>query len=327
MPPRLTNDLLLALLVAQVLGGLLGWVWPASSAAPLYDLHRALGVAVILLLGWKQAISVASLRRRLRRQPWDRSVLWAGVAAVALLATLGLGLAWTLNLISFDLLWGYSPMNVHVALGIGLLPFVGWHMLKRRRQNAASAPLASRRSLLRVVSLGLATLVGWQAIERLSPAVRLISGSKPTTSFSGNDYPAEIWLLDSVPAIDGPQWRLGVESTQFSLAELTASFAHREVQAVLDCTSGWWSEQIWSGVGLLDVLEQAGVATDASQVAIMSQTGHRIVLPLAELQHAVLATHVGGQQLSPGHGFPMRLVVPGHRGYRWVKWVQRVDLI
>src|SRR5712692_4519622 len=202
MPRRLTNDLLLTLLLAQVLGGLLGWAWPAASAAPLYELHRALGVAVILLLGWKQAISVASLRRRLRRRPWDRSVLWGSVAAVGLIGTLGLGLAWTLNLISFDLLWGYSPMNIHVALGILLLPFVGWHMLKRRRQNAASAPVATRRSLLRVGSLGLVTLVGWQAIERLAPAVRLISGSKPTTSFSANDFPAEIWLLDSVPVID-----------------------------------------------------------------------------------------------------------------------------
>src|SRR6202022_4071124 len=80
VPRRLTNDLLLALLLAQVFGGLLGWALPAGSAAPLYDVHRALGVAVILLLGWKQAIAIASLRRRLRRQPWDRSVV-AGVAA------------------------------------------------------------------------------------------------------------------------------------------------------------------------------------------------------------------------------------------------------
>ncbi len=327
MPRRLTNDLLLALLLAQVLGGLLGWALPAASAAPLYDLHRALGVTVILLVGWKQAISVASLQRRLRRDPWDRSVLWGGVAAVALLVTLALGLAWTLNLISFDLLWGYSPMNVHVALGIGLLPFVGWHMLKRRRQNVASAPVGSRRSLLRVGWLGLATLVGWQAIERLAPAVRLISGSKPTTSFSANDYPAEIWLLDSVPSIDAAQWRLGVLSREFSLAELIESFPRRQVQAVLDCTSGWWSEQIWSGVGLFDVLHAAGAAADASQVAVVSITGHRIVLPLADLEHAVLATHVGGEPLSTGHGYPVRLTVPGRRGYHWVKWVQRIDVV
>ena len=62
MPRRLTNDLLLALLLAQVLGGVLGWALPVATAAPLYDLHRALGVGIILLLGWKQAIAFNSLR-------------------------------------------------------------------------------------------------------------------------------------------------------------------------------------------------------------------------------------------------------------------------
>src|ERR1700704_1845266 len=178
MARRLTNDLLLALLLAQVLGGLLGWAIPVETAGPLYDLHRALGIGVILLLGWKQAIALNSLRRRVRRRRWDRSIVWGTVAGVALLITLGLGLAWTLNVISFDLLWGYSPLNVHVILGIALVPFVGWHMLLRRRPNSASMPVRSRRSLIRAGGLALATLAGWQAIERLAPSVRLVSGSK-----------------------------------------------------------------------------------------------------------------------------------------------------
>jgi DMSO/TMAO reductase YedYZ molybdopterin-dependent catalytic subunit len=326
MPRRLTNDLLLALVLAQVLGGLLGWAWPVGTAAPLYDLHRALGVGVVLLLGWKQAIALASLRRRLRRQPWDRSIVWGSVAAGALLLTLAIGLAWTLNLISFDLLWGYSPMNVHVALGIGLLPFVGWHMLKRRRQNAVSAPLLSRRSVLRVGALGAATLVGWQAVERLAPAVRLPTGSKATASFSANAFPAEIWLLDSVPTLDPASWRLSVLSRSLSLEDLTAAHPRREVQAVLDCTSGWWSEQVWSGVSILDVARRAGLPSNATDLAVVSTTGHRIVLPVADLADVVLATHVGGEVLSPAHGYPLRLVVPGRRGYYWVKWVAQIGV-
>jgi DMSO/TMAO reductase YedYZ molybdopterin-dependent catalytic subunit len=326
VPRRLTNDLLLALLLAQVLGGLLGWALPVATAAPLYDVHRAFGVAVILLLGWKQAIALHSLRKRIDKRPWDRSIVWGSIAAIALLLTLGLGLAWTLNLISFDLLWGYSPLNIHVALGILLLPFVGWHMLSRRRQNLASLPVRSRRSLLRVAGLSVATLVGWQAVERLAPAVRLPTGSKPTASFSANGYPAEIWLFDSVPTLDSATWRLDALGRSFSLADLSGSYPRREVQAVLDCTSGWWSEQIWSGPGLLDVLRSAGIPENATQISVTSVTGHHIVLPLADLENAVLATHVGGEPLSPGHGYPVRLTVPGRRGYQWVKWVASIDL-
>jgi DMSO/TMAO reductase YedYZ molybdopterin-dependent catalytic subunit len=324
MPRRLTDDLLLALLLSQVLGGVLGWALPVDQARPLYDLHRALGVAVILTLGWKQAIVLASLRRRLMRKGgWDRSIVWGSAAASALLIALSLGLAWTLNLISFDWLWGYSPLNIHVFLGIGLIPFVGWHMLLRRRQNAASAPVRSRRALLRVSGLAAATLVGWQAIERLAPAVRAPTGSKPTTSFNGNAFTAEIWLFDSVPLIDVSTWRLGVLARDFSLDELLVAHPFQHLQTVLDCTSGWWTEQVWSGVRVSDVLRSA--AATGESFAFTSVTGHRIVLPIADLQDALLATHVGGEPLSPGHGFPVRLVVPNYRGYHWVKWLSRVD--
>jgi len=38
----------------------------------------------------------------------------------------------------------------------------------------------------------------------------------------------------------------------------------------------------------------------------------------------VLATGVDGERLSHGHGYPLRLVAPGRRGFQWVKWVDAV---
>ena len=35
----------------------------------------------------------------------------------------------------------------------------------------------------------------------------------------------------------------------------------------------------------------------------------------------MLASRVGGETLSHGHGFPLRLVAPDKRGFEWVKWV------
>ncbi|TMD59944.1 MAG: sulfite oxidase, partial [Chloroflexi bacterium] len=39
----------------------------------------------------------------------------------------------------------------------------------------------------------------------------------------------------------------------------------------------------------------------------------------------LLATHLGGETLSPAHGYPVRLVAPGRRGFQWVKWVSRIE--
>jgi DMSO/TMAO reductase YedYZ molybdopterin-dependent catalytic subunit len=41
----------------------------------------------------------------------------------------------------------------------------------------------------------------------------------------------------------------------------------------------------------------------------------------------LLATHVGDETLSHEDGAPVRLVVPWARGFQWVKWVQRVELL
>jgi DMSO/TMAO reductase YedYZ molybdopterin-dependent catalytic subunit len=157
--------------------------------------------------------------------------------------------------------------------------------------------------------------------------VRLPTGSKAIGAFDADAFPAEIWLFDSVPLLDPASWRLRAGARDFSLGDLVALHAPVQVQAVLDCTSGWWTEQIWSGVRLLDVLLTADALNGATQLVATSVTGHRIVLPLADLSDALLATHVGGAPLSPGHGFPLRLIVPGYRGYHWVKWLASIEAV
>jgi DMSO/TMAO reductase YedYZ molybdopterin-dependent catalytic subunit len=37
-------------------------------------------------------------------------------------------------------------------------------------------------------------------------------------------------------------------------------------------------------------------------------------------------TRLGGEPLSPDHGFPARIVAPARRGFWWVKWVARIEL-
>ena len=59
---------------------------------------------------------------------------------------------------------------------------------------------------------------------------------------------------------------------------------------------------------------------------VHSVTGYWVRLPLTDLDRLLLATGVGDGPLSAGHGYPLRLVVPGRRGYWWVKWVDRIEL-
>lgn len=55
-------------------------------------------------------------------------------------------------------------------------------------------------------------------------------------------------------------------------------------------------------------------------------TGYRWSFSLADAREMLLATTVGGEPLSHGHGAPLRLVAPGRRGFQWVKWVTLIEL-
>jgi DMSO/TMAO reductase YedYZ molybdopterin-dependent catalytic subunit len=136
--------------------------------------------------------------------------------------------------------------------------------------------------------------------------------------------PVTQWLDDRVQILDPSAWRLQVTSggsaREWTYEEL-ATFTDR-VEAVLDCTGGWYARATWEGVRL-DRLLPPGAA---GSVVVTSATGYRRRLPLADARSLLLATRLAGRPLSAGHGFPARLVAPGRRGFWWVKWVVSVDL-
>jgi DMSO/TMAO reductase YedYZ molybdopterin-dependent catalytic subunit len=68
------------------------------------------------------------------------------------------------------------------------------------------------------------------------------------------------------------------------------------------------------------------VRDGAAHVRVVSHTGYRWGFALADARDLLLATHVGGEPLSHGHGAPCRLVIPGHRGFQWVKWVTALEV-
>ena len=69
------------------------------------------------------------------------------------------------------------------------------------------------------------------------------------------------------------------------------------------------------------------VKEGAESVSVESITGYARRFSLDHAHRLTLATEVGSRELSHGHGFPLRLVVPDRRGYDWVKWVTRVRVL
>jgi len=95
----------------------------------------------------------------------------------------------------------------------------------------------------------------------------------------------------------------------------------------LDCTGGFYSTQRWQGISIGRLLDSVTLHTDARYGSFISVTSYRWSLPLEEARRALLATHLEAEPLSHEHGFPLRLVAPGRRGFEWVKWITRIEVL
>ena len=313
--PRVTNLTLLVVLVAVLLSGLAAWTVGTADGRWVVVGHGVAGLLVLLLVPWKQRVVRSGLARR-------RSTRAASVClAVLTVAALVTGLLHTTGAATAAA--GQLMMWWHVALGLALVPLLGWHAVARRQRPRCTD--LDRRLVLRSGALLAAASGLWVATEA---AVRLTGLPGARRRFTGSYELAvprpTIWLADTRPGYDPATWRLRVTdadgSRELGLAQLQASGSR--VRAVLDCTSGWYSEQEWDGVPLRALVR---VPASARSLVVTSATGYRRRFPLDALDGLLLAHGMAGRPLRAEHGAPLRLVAPGRRGYWWVKWVDRVE--
>ena len=321
------NTILLALLMLQLLTGLGGLTSGSERFSWVLWLHGLGGYAVAVLLYWKGLIIFNVFSRRWRWR-WDR-VAFIGLTLL-LVAILVTGWVWTNAGTVY--LFGFSIIVLHGLLACTLVGLLAWHTFAKW-YIWRIPPARDRRTVLYLASLGLVGLALRQLVEpakvlaRLPGATRRFTGSYETGSFTGI-FPATSWLFDRPSPVDLNTWRLvidGAVDRPLSLDYADLGQLVRQTQiAILDCTGGFYTEQEWTGLPLAALLALAGVKSTAQSVTIEAVSGYRRRFPLDVIEQCLLATHVAGQPLNHGHGFPLRLVVPDYRGYDWVKWVSHI---
>jgi molybdopterin-dependent oxidoreductase-like protein protein/TAT (twin-arginine translocation) pathway-exported protein len=299
---RLTNVALLGLLASAFFSGWVAFELTGQPARAVLVLHAAAGVAIVLLVPWKSLIA----RRGLRR---PRSMRWASIV-LALGVVISLVFGFLHSFGRPDLAY-LTAMDFHVGAALCVLPFVVWHVVARPAK--LRPPDLSRRNFLKGAALLGASALGVVAL----PGAR----RAPTGSYQAAYAIPTQWMFDATPDFGVESYRLSVAGRRWTYGEL-AAFDDR-VTTVLDCTGGWYSEQEWAGVWLDRLLP----ANDAGllSVNVRSITGYSRRFDIGDVPHVLLATRLEGSALDPGNGFPVRLVVPGRRGFTWVKWVTSVD--
>jgi DMSO/TMAO reductase YedYZ molybdopterin-dependent catalytic subunit len=326
--PRLVDWSIFTIVSFQAGSGLVSFTIGTPNGWPLFWAHRIAGLTLILFLGFK----LARVRENLTDSTqWRRTTLLSALTLLAVVGALGTGVVWVFGLDVRVARW--TLLSVHVGFGLVLVPLMLWHLstkfrLPRRRD------FDRRRTAIRYSALlvgGALTYRGQELANQVleSPgAARRFTGSQPREGEGNRSFPVTSWVADDPDPVDRSAWTLtvdGLVATPLDLAYEDLS-PEAEREALLDCTSGWYTDQRWRGVRVGDLLAMAAVADAGRYVRFVSVTGYRWSLPIDEAREALLATHVGGDRLSHGHGAPLRLVAPGRRGFQWVKWVERVEV-
>ena len=328
------NILLFGFVAVELATGFFGLLSGSPDRAVFILIHRIGGYGLVIVLVWKVGIVIFSLRNR-KRSATTRT---ASLALMVLLAaTLALGFAWSTAGPYYyrpPIGLNWSGVSWHAYVGALLFPLLVWHAVKYT--SAFSLPWTfwvERRSFLRFAVLSVAGLALWRVAELgvrlggLSGKDRRFTGSYQTTRAAGA-FPVVSWLNDTPPRTDVKSWKLSVSglverSMRLDYSDLAPS---DEMAATIDCTGGWYSDQVWRGVRVGRLLDDAGVMQGARSVTFVSATGYYRRYSVEDARRCLLATHVAGDVLSVGHGYPVRLVAPGKRGFEWVKWVDRIEV-
>ncbi|HET6252365.1 MAG TPA: sulfite oxidase [Tepidisphaeraceae bacterium] len=163
-------------------------------------------------------------------------------------------------------------------------------------------------------------------------------------------YAVSHYGMTKVP-VEGYELEIGglVEKPRkLSLDDIKA-LPKKSVTATLECSGngagktflGAIGNVTWTGTPLAPLLKECGILPKAVEAAFWG-ADHKVekirgndfdqnfarTLSIADASRddLLLAYEMNGQPLSPGHGFPLRLIVPGWYGIAWVKWLSRIEL-
>ena len=135
-----------------------------------------------------------------------------------------------------------------------------------------------------------------------------------------------------VPPFDPQTWNFRA----FGLVEEEVTLSYQEfmdlpkVKVVADfhCVTRWSRlDNEWEGVSFRELMRR--IRPQAKYVLVHCHGGYTTNLPLEALldEDVLLAYRHDGKDLSPEHGWPLRLVVPKRYAWKSAKWVRGLEFM
>lgn len=194
--------------------------------------------------------------------------------------------------------------------------------------------MAHLSPLLIAALLVVAGVWAWDAYAHLAPLPADLAGELGEANGTALDSVAS-YRENSIrgpPEVDLTEYRLEVAGAvgrprSYSYGEVLDGFPSESRVVTLSCVEGWDATSFFEGVAVIDLLEASDLSQDATTVVFTALDGYATSLPLAAVRdHRLLLAHrVNNLTLPRELGFPFILVADDRWGYKWCRWVTRIE--
>lgn len=96
----------------------------------------------------------------------------------------------------------------------------------------------------------------------------------------------------------------------------------------LDCVEGWSVNILWEGVLVKDILNDVQPSPSANTVIFYAVDGYSTSFPIDYLEknQIIMAYKMNNATIPPQRGFPFQLVAESKWGYKWIKWINKIEI-
>jgi DMSO/TMAO reductase YedYZ molybdopterin-dependent catalytic subunit len=133
--------------------------------------------------------------------------------------------------------------------------------------------------------------------------------------------------------VDNVTYRLNITGLvdhpeSYTYQQVISQFQSYKQVVTLNCVEGWSVTILWQGVLVKDLINEAGINSSATTVIFMAVDGYSTSFPIDYIMNnsIILAYKMNNVTLPPELGFPFQLVAQSEWGYKWIKWVNQIEI-
>jgi len=100
-----------------------------------------------------------------------------------------------------------------------------------------------------------------------------------------------------------------------------------EKVVTLHCVEGWDVTILWKGILVKDILPDVKPNKDANTVIFYAVDGYSVNYPLNYFNNdIIMAYQMNNVTIPPERGYPFMLVAEDKWGYKWIKWITKIQI-